>query len=118
MRKVTRRKQISNKAIGIKMASMLQREVAGLVGSYLRAWVYGGVIGAGIALYFVNSNSGAMQIDGLHDSPIVDNCDLPSGTYRGVELPCYDQKCLEAFGYYVPDRRDDVKKLIASSPDR
>lgn len=108
---------MGHKLEAIKMASMIQREVAGLVGSYIRAWFYGGLVGAGIALYAVNSNSDGVHVDGLHDAHIVDNCDLPTGTYRGVELPCYDQQCLEAFGYWTPDRLAAVKKVLAKSPD-
>lgn len=99
------------------MASIIHREIAGLVGSYIRAWIYGGLVGAGIAMYAVNSNSDGVHVDGLHDTQVVDNCELPSGEYRGIELPCYDQRCLEAFGYYIPDRRDAVKKVLAEAPD-
>lgn len=91
--------------------SMIQREVSGLVGAYIRAWVWGGVIGSLITLYAINASSSGVVVDGLHDVPIVDNCALPSGTYRGIELPCYDQQCLEAFGYYTKDRHQSVIDL-------
>jgi hypothetical protein len=98
--------------------SMIHREISGLVGAYIRAWFYGGIVGALFAVYMMSNSTGAVHIEGLHDEPVVDNCTLPTGSYRGIELPCYNQQCLEAFGYWTIERKSDVlKKQLAIAPD-
>ena len=93
--------------------SMIQREIQGLLGAYIRAWFYGGIVGALFAVYMMSNSDGAVHVEGLHDEQIVDNCTLPPGHYRGVELPCYEKECLELFGYYT----QDSKKVVEIAPD-
>lgn len=69
-------------------SSIVAREVSGLVGAYIRAWFYGGLVGAGLALY-------AMSGSGVDLHPEANQCDIVSPT----ELPCLERECLEAFGY-------------------
>lgn len=72
-------------------SSIVAREVSGLIGAYIRAWIYGGFVGAGIALWGMSGHN----VD-LH--PDKQQCDTSP-----TELPCMDKVCLEAFGYTAKD---------------
>lgn len=81
-------------------SSIVAREVSGLIGAYIRAWIYGGFVGAGIALWGMSGHN----VD-LHPEP--NQCDTVSPT----ELPCLDKVCLEAFGYTAKDWDSDKKSV-------
>lgn len=68
--------------------SVIAREVSSIVGAYIRAWFYGGLIGAGLALW-------AMSSGGVDSKPVQQQCPAV------MELPCLDAECLEAWGYTV-----------------
>lgn len=83
------------------MSSIVAREVSGLIGAYIRAWFYGGLVGVGVTLWAMSGH----QVD-LHHEP--NKCDTVSPT----ELPCMDKVCLEAFGYTAKDWDSDHKKSV------
>lgn len=74
------------------MSSIVAKEVSGLVGAYIRAWIYGGFVGAGIAMWGMSGHN----VDLHHEQQ---QCD----TVKPTELPCMDKVCLEAFGYTAKD---------------
>ena len=69
------------------MSSIVAREVSGLIGAYVRAWVYGGLVGACIALYAMSGSA-----PDLHSQP-------QSCSFEATQLPCMTEECLTAFGY-------------------
>lgn len=73
------------------MSSIVAKEVSGLIGAYIRAWVYGGLVGAGITLYAM-----AGSAPGLHQQP-------QSCSFSPTELPCMTEECLTAFGYTLQE---------------
>ena len=71
--------------------SVIKQEVAGLVGAYIRAWFYGGLIGAGLAVWAMSSGG----VD-LHSKPV-----QQQQCQSSMELPCMDAACLDAWGYTI-----------------
>lgn len=69
--------------------SIIQNEVAGLVGAYIRAWLYGGIVGAILASWLILSQPADLTLD------------QPTTTFTPHQLPCWERECLEAFEYTV-----------------
>lgn len=69
--------------------SIIQNEVAGLVGAYIRAWIYGGIVGAILASWLILSQPADLSLE------------QPANTFTPHQLPCWERECLEAFEYTV-----------------
>lgn len=78
--------------------SMIAKEVSGLVGAYIRAWFWGALLGAMLTLWAMSGSS--VPDEGLR------SC------VASQKLPCYEQQCLEAFGFYIEGRKESVEQSM------
>jgi hypothetical protein len=77
--------------------SIIKQEVAGLVGAYIRAWFYGAALGGALVAWLMMSQPTDLSLQ---------------PAFTAHPLPCWEQECLEAFGYTVKNKGAAVENDV------